>query len=367
MSFILSRLGRYVVKAVLGGIFIALTAVLVSILLIDFVEEMRTIGTRTDIGALDAARLTLLKTPMLIEQTLPFVVLAGSMIAVIALNRRSELIAMRASGVSAWRFLTPPALVGIVLGILTITMLNPLGASLYSQFQSNREVALADYAEHTAPPHGVWIRQGDPNGQLVIHADRVGSSGAQLLDATFMFFEMRNETLRFARRMQVGQADLRPGFWQLSNVVEAAPGQAPVHEAHLAIPTALDATELIDRFVNPATLSFWELPGFIHDARQAGFAPTRYELKFQALLAYPLLLAAMAGLGAAFSLQLYRLGHLAQWGAAGVGIGLILFFYGQLAGAFAITQTVPAPIAAWSAPAAGLFIALALVAFLEDG
>ena len=90
-------------------------------------------------------------------------------------------------------------------------------------------------------------------------------------------------------------------------------------------------------------------------------------MKGQALLAYPLLLAAMAGLGAAFSLQLYRLGHLAQWGAAGGGIGLFLFFYGQLAGAFAITQAVPAAVAAWSAPVAGIFIALALVAFLEDG
>ena len=367
MGFMFSRLGRYVIAAVLGGIAIALVAVLVSILLIDFVEEMRTVGARADLGALAAARLTLLKTPMLIEQTLPFVVLAGSMMAIIGLNRRSELIAMRASGVSAWRFLTPPAFVGIVLGILTITMLNPLGASFYQEFQANREVALADLERNSAPQHGVWIRQGDPNGQVVIHADRVGASGAQLLDATFMFFEMHDNTLRFSRRMQVGEAELRPGFWQLTNVVEASPGQAPTHEAHLAIPTALDATELIDRFVNPATLSFWSLPGFIHDARQAGFAPTRYELKFQALLAYPLLLAAMAGLGAAFSLQLYRLGHLAQWGSAGAGIGLFLFFYGQLAGAFAITQTVPASVAAWSAPAAGIFIALALVAFLEDG
>jgi lipopolysaccharide export system permease protein len=48
-------------------------------------------------------------------------------------------------------------------------------------------------------------------------------------------------------------------------------------------------------------------------------------------------------------------------------LGLFLYFYSQLAGAFAITQSVPAFAAAWSAPFAGLFIALAVVAFLEDG
>ena len=140
-----------------------------------------------------------------------------------------------------------------------------------------------------------------------------------------------------------------------------APYRAPTRQ------TTLDATEMINRFVTPASLSFWELPGFIHEAREAGFAPTRYELKWQSLLAYPLLLAAMAGLGAAFSLQLQRLGNLARWGTAGVGVGLFLFFYGQLAGAFAITQSVPAAVAAWSAPFAGMFIALAIVAFMEDG
>jgi lipopolysaccharide export system permease protein len=366
MNFLMSRLGRYVIARVLTGVAVALVGVLASILLIDFVEQMRTVGTHADLTPLNALRLTLLKTPMLIEQTLPFIVLAGAMMAIIGLNRGSELVAMRAAGVSAWRFLTPAAFVGVLLGILVVTSLNPLGAYLYRQFESERAAAL-DQAAPQMPHQGIWIRQGDQNGEIVIHADGVDPNGSALRDATFMFFEKQNYALRFTRRILAHRAELKPGFWQLSDLVEATPGERPAHEAHLAIPSNLDATEMINRFVTPATLSFWQLPGFIADAQSAGFAPTRYELKLQSLLAYPLLLAAMAGLGAAFSLQLQRLGNLARWGAAGVGIGLLLFFYSQLAGAFAITQTVPASVAAWSAPLAGVFIALAMVAFLEDG
>jgi len=365
MGFMFSRLGRYVIARVVVGILIALVAVLASILLIDLVEQMRTVGTRADVTLWDALRLTLLKTPMLVEQTLPFVVLAGVMMAIIGLNRSSELVAMRASGVSAWRFLAPAAFAGIVIGILTVTLLNPIGAYAFREFESERadELARANDSEGS----GVWIRQGSENGQVVIHAETVDPSGSSLQGATFMFFEEQQETLRFTRRIFAERAVLRPGFWQLTNIVEATPGGRPVRHTNLAIPTTLDATEMIDRFVTPASLSFWELPGFIREAREAGFAPTRYELKWQSLLAYPLLLAAMAGLGAAFSLQLQRLGNLAQWGAAGVGIGLFLFFYSQFAGAFAMTQTVPAAVAAWSAPFAGMFIALALVSFMEDG
>jgi lipopolysaccharide export system permease protein len=366
MSFLFSRLGRYITTRVVLGILIALIGVLASILLIDLVEQMRTIGTRTELGLLEALRLTLLKTPMLVEQTLPFVVLAGTMMAIIGLNRSSELVAMRAAGVSAWRFLAPSAFAGVVLGVLTVTLLNPLGAALYRQFEAQKEEELSS-RNNSTQSSGVWIRQGDQEGQVVIHAEGVDSSGARLDNATFMFFEVNEDALRFTRRIRAERAVLMPGFWQLTNIVEAIPGGRPVHHANLAIPTSLDASELINRFVTPATLSFWALPGFIREARAAGFAPTRYELKWQSLLAYPLLLATMAGLGAAFSLQLQRLGNLARWGAAGVGIGMFLFFYSQLAAAFAMTQTVPALVAAWSAPLAGMFIALAMVAFMEDG
>jgi lipopolysaccharide export system permease protein len=365
MRFLFSRLGLYVFARVFGGIAIALIAVLASILTIDLVEQMRTVGTRTELSLLEALRLTLLKTPMLVEQTLPFVVLAGVMMAIIGLNRSSELVAMRAAGVSAWRFLTPSAFAGIILGIITVTALNPLGARLFQAFESEKAGALS--SAQTTSQAGIWIRQGNEEGQIVIHADSVDDSGATLRGATFMFFEEQQEALRFTRRIRAETAQLRPGFWQLTNLVEATPGGRPQRSTHLAIPTSLSETEMIDRFVTPASLSFWQLPPFIQEARAAGFAPTRYELKWQSLLAYPLLLAAMAGLGAAFSLQLQRLGNLARWGAAGVGIGLFLFFYSQLAGAFAMTQAVPAAVAAWSAPLAGIFIALSIVAFMEDG
>jgi lipopolysaccharide export system permease protein len=366
MNFLFSRLGFYLTLRTLAGVGVAFATVLISILLIDLVEQMRTLGSRTDVSLINAFVLTLYKTPMLIEQTLPFIMLAGAMMAVVGLNRTSELVAIRASGVSAWRFVSPMAVIGVLFGLIVITIINPLGSRFYLQFEVAKSELLASEAQISSP-NGIWIRQGDAQGQIVIHADTVDAMGSSLNNATFMFFEVRDDSLRFTRRIRATRAELRPGFWQLSDLVEAAPAQPPTAHASLAIPTSLDASELIDRLVTPASLSFWRLPGFIAEARAAGFAPTRYELKWQTLLAYPLMLAAMAILGAVFSLRLQRLGGLAQWGAAGAGLGLFLFFYSQLAGAFAITQAVPAIVAAWSAPIAGLCIGLALVAFLEDG
>lgn len=367
MNFLNSSIGRYLTARMASGIMIAGAGVLVSILLIDLVEQTRSIGTRIDLPLIEAVRLTLLKAPTLIEQTLPFVMLAGTMMAVLGLNRNSELVALRASGVSAWRFLMPAAALGLIIGVFVITVLNPFGSWLYQNFELQKAALTSSNPQEIDDRNGIWIRQGDQTGQVVIQAQSVNPVEARLTDATFMFFENRDGALRFTRRIHADTAELRSGFWRLNNLVEARPGGEPQPQTNLDIPTTLDPTELTDRFVAPATLSFWRLPAFISEARQAGFAPTRYELKWQAHLAYPLMLAAMAGLGAVFSLRLHRLGNLAQWSAAGVGVGLSLFFFSQLAGAFAITQAVPPLIAAWSAPLAASFIALALVSFLEDG
>ena len=58
MGFLLSRLGRYLMSRTLGGVLIALIGVLVSILLIDLVEQMRSVGTRVDLSLVQALYLT---------------------------------------------------------------------------------------------------------------------------------------------------------------------------------------------------------------------------------------------------------------------------------------------------------------------
>ncbi len=371
MNFLFSGIGKYLFMRALIGFGIAMAAVAASILLVDVVEQLRTIGARTDLSLWQALGLTALKTPMLIEQTLPFVVLAGTMIGMIQLNRRSELIALRASGVSAWRFLAPTAAAAALTGVLATTLLNPIGARLYERYEAIKATmeGQAD-GPNAVTRNGVWLRQGDAVGQTVIHADSIAANSTTLKRATFFFFEIdpKDGALRFVNRINAAEAVLRPSsMWELRDMVESRPGAPAKSEAVVSIPTTLEANALFDTFVTPGALSFWRLPGFISAARAAGLAPVRYELKHQSLLALPALLAAMASLGAVFSLRLQRLGGVAGYVAVGIGAGFLLFFSGQLAAAFAITEVVPAVVAAWSPPLTGFFAALAILSFTEDG
>lgn len=369
MGFLFTGLGRYLFMRTLGGFGVALAAVAASILLVDVVEQLRTTGARSDLSLWQALGLTALKTPMLIEQTLPFVVLAGAMIGLVQLNRRSELIALRASGVSAWRFLGPTAAAAVLLGVFATTILNPIGARLYERFEAIQARIEGSEASDVVTRNGVWLRQGDATTQTVIHADSIAPNSTKLLNVTFFVFEVREGgALSFVNRIRAEEAVLRPSsMWELRNLVTARPGAPPEPETIVSIPTTLEANALFDTFVTPGALSFWRLPGFISAAKAAGLAPTRYELKFQSLLALPVLLAAMASLGAVFSLRLQRLGGLAGYVVMGIVGGFALYFSGQLAAAFAVTEVVPPIVAAWAPALTGFFSALAILSFVEDG
>jgi lipopolysaccharide export system permease protein len=369
MDFLFTGLGRYLFLRTLSGFGVALAAVAASILLVDVVEQLRTTGARTDLSLWQALGLTALKTPMLIEQTLPFVVLAGAMIGLVQLNRRSELIALRASGVSAWRFLGPTAAAAVLLGLFATMILNPIGARLYERFEAIQARIEGENGSDVITRNGVWLRQGDATTQTVIHADSIDPNSTKLRNVTFFVFEVREGgALSFVNRIRAEEAVLRPSsMWELRSLVWARPGEPPVAEPVVSIPTTLEANALFDTFVTPGALSFWRLPGFINSAKAAGLAPTRYELKFQSLLALPVLLAAMASLGAVFSLRLQRLGGLAGYVVMGIVGGFALYFSGQLAAAFAITEVVPPVIAAWAPALTGFFAALAVLSFVEDG
>src|SRR5262249_50842145 len=81
---------RYVLGRLLSGVGAWLAVITAVILLIQYVDLSSQVGTRTDVGAGDLFRLTLLRSPSLVQVLLPFCFLFGGITAFVGLNRRSE-------------------------------------------------------------------------------------------------------------------------------------------------------------------------------------------------------------------------------------------------------------------------------------
>jgi lipopolysaccharide export system permease protein len=366
------KLQSYLFVNALRGLALTLTVILFTILLVDVVEQLRTVGRRAAISLDQAALLTALKAPMLMMQALPFAVLIGAMISFTKLSRSSELPAIRAAGVSAWRFLAPSLLLAVLLGVSSAFLLDPLASRANEAFEQERARLTGRPATGvTIPNQGLWLRQGDDQGQIVIHARGASERGEALLNATFYEFERvaagRGDEFAFARRFDVERAQLRDGFWQLTGVTENEPGLEPKRAQDLAISSSLDPQTLLNRFASPNTVGFWQLPAFIFEAEAAGLDANRYRMKFHSLLATPVLLAAMTLIGAGFCMRLARLGGTSQLVLMGAASGFLLFFLTQLSSGLAAANVAPPAAAAWCPAFAALFAALAWFAYREDG
>jgi lipopolysaccharide export system permease protein len=352
----------------LAGVFAALAVISTVILLVQFVDLSRSIGERANVTAGDLFGLTLLKSPSVIELLLPFAFLFGVGGAFVGLNRSSQLVAMRAAGLSAWRFIRPAALAAFVTGVLAVTAINPISAALSARFEADRAKIMANYLGDV--PKDIWLRQGDERSQIVIHAQsRDTVQGAVRLKGVSLFMYQKNKTGQpeFTRRLEAAEAVLHPGFWQLSKVREASAGESSVQSDSLSIRSSLDSEQAVERLDSPDSISFLKLPAAIASTEQAGFSASGYRLRLQQLLATPLLYAAMAILAAAFSLRLARLGGLAGLAGAGVALGFVVFFFNQFSGALGRADISPQFAAAWAPAVVALLAGLTLLCYTEDG
>jgi lipopolysaccharide export system permease protein len=391
---IVGRIQRYIFKECLAAFLLTFSVITLAILLVDVVEELRTIGSRTQISVLTAFQLTMMKAPALILETLPFAMLVGSILAFSQLGRRSEIPAIRAAGVSAWRFLGPVIVLSLGVGVLMVTVFDPVATRLRGQFNEERERLINPRA--ASAPNGieeVWLSQGDlsagagdqtgANGeaQAIISARRVVGRGEALEDVTFYYFRPseagNTEDREFNYRIDAKRAELKSGFWQLTDAVESRPVaadlQAPAvavdmqHQGTVALPTSLRDDTLISRFASATTIPFWDLPEFIKDGRNAGMDVDPYVLRLHTLLATPVFMTAMSLIGAIVCLRLARSGGLSQLIGAGAMAGFVLFFATKVAAGLSNTGAAPPEAAAWCPPLFALFAVLTLLAHNEDG
>ena len=74
--------------------------------------------------------LSIYRVPSICEDVLPFTILFGSIAAFVVANRRLEVVIARAAGLSAWQFLLPACIVGLLIGIAATTLYNPASTPL---------------------------------------------------------------------------------------------------------------------------------------------------------------------------------------------------------------------------------------------
>jgi lipopolysaccharide export system permease protein len=354
-------LGRQFLVSFLG-ILLAFASVAV---LFDVVEMLRRASSKEDATFSIVLSMSLFKAPHLTEQIVPFAVLFGSMLTFWRLTRSHELVVVRSIGVSVWQFVAPALFLSFVIGVVKITMLNPIASAMLFRYEELENKYLKGKTSILAVSEtGLWLRQADADGESVVHALRVSSRNFELSDVIIFLFKDQD---RFVGRIDAESAKLEPGFWLLRKAWITAPDRPAQFAETYRQPTALTFEQIQDSFASPESISFWDLPRFIQLMRHAGFSALRHRLYWNSLLSAPFLLCAMVLIAATFSMRNQRRGGTVLLIALGVFTGFLIYFVSDVVFALGLTATIPVFLAAWSPAGASLLLGLAMLFHLEDG
>jgi lipopolysaccharide export system permease protein len=367
MTLVFGHLGRYFGRRFLGAVIVVFISCVGLIALVDFLEQTRRFGDRDNASFVKIMQLVMLRLPSFTEQLLPFAVLLGAMGTFLTFSRRLEFVIARSAGMSVWQFTGSSAIFAFLIGVLSVTVYNPLSATMKEQSNKveasmlNPRMAEVDTGARGA---GVWLRQQSVDGQSIIQSRATTDGGQRLLGVRIFSFDNDG---KFVERVEAASAVLELGNWVLTDARVYSPAsEAQDYDTYL-VSTNLTPDTVRGRMASPDTLSFWTLPEAIEASQRAGLRSERYELQYQVLLARPLLLVTMVVIAAVVSLRLFRFGGVGKMIVGGVAAGFLLYVVARLAEELGEGGIVHPAVAAWFPAVFGALMGCLVLLYQEDG
>lgn len=315
--------------------------------------------------------MSLTQTAMVVGRALPFVMMLAALWAFIQLSRRSEFIAVRASGASFWRGFAPAAMSAFAIGMMMVAIFNPLAAMSHKRFEYMEAKYLGGRTSLLSfSDSGLWLRDGQDSGQSVIQAARANSDGTVLFEVTIHQFGKADEKMA---RIDAKTARLGAGEWQLSNVYirwhnkeDRLPLEAERFQ-EMTIATTLTREEIQDSFATPESISVWRMASFIERLQASGFSARRHLTHWYSVLVWPLLFPAITLIAAALTIRPPRFARygLAAFICAIIGFGI--YFMGDITLALSASGAISPVFAVMVPLAATGFTGVALAMGYADG
>ncbi|MEJ8560775.1 LPS export ABC transporter permease LptG [Yoonia sp. GPGPB17] len=338
-------------------------------LFVDLVDQLRRFGNQ-DATFGDLVMLSLLNIPQAFYAILPLIMILATIALFLSLSRSSEMVVTRAAGRSALKSLLAPLFVALLIGIFAVGVMNPIVAGTSKEFEARSDALRGDSSVLSFGSSGLWLRQGNSEGQTVIRAQNANLDGTRLTNVTFLTFAPDGSP---TTRINAASAELTTGAWVLRDVKswQLAGVTTPEANAELTpdrtVQSTLTPDQIRDSFGTPSSIPIWELPAFIDRLQTAGFSAQRHLVWFHTELALPIFLVSMVLIGASFTLRHQRGGRTGLMVMFAVLLAFVTYFIRNFAQVLGENGELPVLLAAWAPPFAAIGISMGFLLHNEDG
>ncbi len=293
--------------------------------------------------------------PYILYNVTPLCALVAVLVTFGALNRTSELTAMKSSGFSLYRIVTP---------VLIVTLLISAGLFAFDEFYlpsaNRRQEALLSVikdkpAQTFLRPDREWIsgqtnRAGEPS--RIFYYQFFNAETDKFANITVFEFDPATFTLQ--RRIFAASArwDSKVSNWIFDNGWERTfSGETIASYKTFTIATFPEIREQPSYFkkeyVPSQEMNYNELSRYITDLKQSGFDTVRLRVQLDKKIAYPLITLVMAILAVPFAISMGKRGSLAGIATA-IGLAITYWVVALIFESLGNVNTLPAVLAAWT-------------------
>ncbi|NVZ11049.1 LPS export ABC transporter permease LptG [Allochromatium humboldtianum] len=351
-------LDRYLAWAVMSGTLLTLAGLLPLMGVFILSDELDAIGTER-YGLAEAMLFTLLSLPRYLYQLFPIATLIGALIGLGTLASRSELVAMRAAGISVGRLVRAALLGGLVLATVAVVLGELVAPIAEQRAVELRRLALSGEAAQLTP-YGFWAI--DDGAYVNIREIR---SGTSLRDIDIYRVDAAKGTLEASH---AEGARYENGRWVLDGIaLSRVDGEGVQVERveHAEWDSMLDPGLLKVVVADPRALPVWGLYKYIRFMSVNKQDASAYEIAFWGKVLHPVLTLSMILIAIPMLLGSSRSTGMGRRMLAGILVGLVYYLVSRTFAYLALLFGMNAFLAAIAPPV--LFIGAAMLLLRRVG
>lgn len=285
-----------------------------------------------------------LNVPQLIARFLPYSVLLATLFTFWPLNQNSEVISMRAAGLSAHQVLAPMLLTAAVVSLISFTFNETVVAKAAGTLRVWNELRYYPIPKETGVRSNVYLRDG-PN---ILMARTVSGSGAATVMEDVTFYR-RDAAGMVLDQLRAPRASFAGTGWKLENAqgfTVASTTTQPLGDPIVA--QSITPAQVAISKVDPDGENIVSLSRQIASLRAAGRRTDELDGMWWHKFSGPLSALLMPLLGSVAAFGLARSGQLLVRAGIGMALGFAYFVVDNAALAMGNFGGYPPMIAAWA-------------------
>lgn len=325
---------------------VAVLAMLVLVLqMLDLLGESGKILEAAGNGQAQLWTYVTLRVPSLVQTFLPYSVLLATILTLVQLNQNSEVISMKAAGLSAHQILAPLVLTALVVAAISFGFNERMATRAASTLKAWQAVQYGKVPTAAAAKTNVWLA----DGANVLYAQAISGTGADT-KMTGVSWYKRDSGGRVIDIVTAPTASYAAPGWRLETPRSFAVQSVKLEKMPAAIVVAerITPAQIAISKVDADAEDIVTLRGSIDAMKAAGRRTGELESAWWHKISGPLAAVLMPLLGAVAAFGLARSGHVLVRAAIGMALGFAFFVVDNAALAMGSLGGYPPLLAAWA-------------------